>query len=394
VTVDLDLLNTVQIINAFGDRLQLGGVIENFIGSAFNDVIRLGALAVPRNVQGHTQVGGLAPGDSLRFATPNGIDDGDSISVPGLADVNYAGIEQVVLDAPPPNRGNIIAKLTSGKLTLTGDAGDNQVKIELAPGGAANKVRVTPLDGTRLNGLTTAKLFSGVTKGLVAALKGGNDLFDLIGGRISGTVTLNGAEGNDTYRVKVASTQVVKILDVEGSDGVDLSQMNRAVWVDLSGATPHTRFFKPDLPELGDRYFLQLPPGIEKVFGTPFDDVLLGNKNANVLVGNGGDDYLFGDGGRDVLIGGDGADTIDGGLGADLVIGGRTIYDADRIALAAILAEWSSPRDRPTRERNLRDGSGSADRLNGDVFLVAGTTVFPKDLFDQVFTERGDWELV
>ncbi|MEA2432567.1 MAG: hypothetical protein QOG54_24 [Actinomycetota bacterium] len=60
--------------------------------------------------------------------------------------------------------------------------------------------------------------------------------------------------------------------------------------------------------------------GIEWLFGTPFDDVLIGDSGANFLAGNGGDDILGALGGDDVIDGGDGEDEADSGEGADRCI--------------------------------------------------------------------------
>jgi hypothetical protein len=58
-----------------------------------------------------------------------------------------------------------------------------------------------------------------------------------------------------------------------------------------------------------------------------------------------------------------------------LLISGRTSYDGDTAALAAVMAEWVSSRGYWTRVANLRNGSGPV--LDGlDVRLVAGETVF------------------
>ncbi|MGH7193925.1 MAG: calcium-binding protein, partial [Candidatus Saccharimonadales bacterium] len=78
--------------------------------------------------------------------------------------------------------------------------------------------------------------------------------------------------------------------------------------------------------------------------------VFTGNGNNNVTAGGGpsvlvggvGNDTLTAGSGRDILIGGQGADSLVGSGGDDLMIAGTTAYDANDIALAAILAEWDS----------------------------------------------------
>lgn len=60
---------------------------------------------------------------------------------------------------------------------------------------------------------------------------------------------------------------------------------------------------------------------------------------SSILVGGAGNDNLVG-GGCDVLIGGVGADILNGGGNDDLLIAGATAYDANPVALWAVLAEW------------------------------------------------------
>ena len=100
-----------------------------------------------------------------------------------------------------------------------------------------------------------------------------------------------------------------------------------------------------------------------------------------MLVGGDGDDKLKSGQGSDLLIGGRGRDKLKGGGGDDLLIAGFTAFDANNTALNAILAEWTSGRDYPTRIANLR-GDGSGPRLNADFYLKAqgaDATVFDDD---------------
>jgi acrosin len=71
---------------------------------------------------------------------------------------------------------------------------------------------------------------------------------------------------------------------------------------------------------------------IQNVTGSRGNDLIVGDANANVLVGGTG---------RNILIGGGGSDTITGGGGDNILIGGRTVWDTDPIALAAIMQEWT-----------------------------------------------------
>jgi Ca2+-binding RTX toxin-like protein len=57
--------------------------------------------------------------------------------------------------------------------------------------------------------------------------------------------------------------------------------------------------------------------GVENVFGSGGDDVLIGDHRANVLIGSSGDDRLHGRGGGDCLKPSPGIDEVDGGRGFD-----------------------------------------------------------------------------
>jgi hypothetical protein len=96
ISINLDSA-AEQTVDVLGNTLTLDGQFENFIGSVFNDTVNIRALAVARNVNGNSEVIGLAPGDVLNFAGAGAVHDGDSISTPGLADVIYAGVEEVNL---------------------------------------------------------------------------------------------------------------------------------------------------------------------------------------------------------------------------------------------------------------------------------------------------------
>jgi Ca2+-binding RTX toxin-like protein len=69
---------------------------------------------------------------------------------------------------------------------------------------------------------------------------------------------------------------------------------------------------------------------VENVWGSSFNDVLIGDDfHNNTLVGLGGNDILKGGGGSDTLEGDDGDDTLKGGGGADTLIGGSGNDTAD-----------------------------------------------------------------
>jgi hypothetical protein len=80
--------------------------------------------------------------------------------------------------------------------------------------------------------------------------------------------------------------------------------------------------------------------------------------------------------------------------GDDLLIAGRTVFDGDLAALAAIMAEWTSARSYADRVANL-SGTGSGPRANGNSFLLASgpnKTVFHGGASDVLHGGSGmDW---
>jgi hypothetical protein len=130
------------------------------------------------------------------------------------------------------------------------------------------------------------------------------------------------------------------------------------------------------------------------LFGGTGNDLLQDGGGDSVLVGGDGNDLLQSNRGRDLLIGGSGSDLLQGNAGDDLLIAGTTAFDANDVALAAIMAEWTSGRSYATRIANL-SGSGSGPRANGNFFLkVSGpdATVFDDNEFDLLIGGSGmDW---
>ena len=111
----------------------------------------------------------------------------------------------------------------------------------------------------------------------------------------------------------------------------------------------------------------------------------------DVVVAGDGNDWIFGQDGRDILIGGDGRDKVFGGNGQDILIGGFTDHDDNDEALNAIRDEWTSDRSLQKRVRNIWNGSGSANRENGQYFLNGQTISNDGDL-DLLFGGFGiDW---
>ena len=118
----------------------------------------------------------------------------------------------------------------------------------------------------------------------------GNDFIN--GG--GGADTIDGGTGSDTA-VYTSSTSAVSIALLDLGSGASASGGHAT----------------------GDRLI-----SIENVFGSNFNDSLIGDAGVNVLRGFGGNDSLIGGDGNDTLDGGDGNDTIIAGSGNDTLTGG------------------------------------------------------------------------
>ena len=114
-----------------------------------------------------------------------------------------------------------------------------------------------------------------------------------------------------------------------------------------------------------------------------------------MLLGGDGDDLLTGGKGRDLLIGGLGADRLVGNADDDILISGATAYDANDVALRAILNEWTSTpelRAADCEPVGNRYGERFANRLNGDYFLQPDVTVYDDNAKDTLTGCAGrDW---
>jgi len=162
--------------------------------------------------------------------------------------------------------------------------------------------------------------------------------------------------GSTSIRVEASLSNVLKVRDFALADV-------QQIYVILAGGNDTARISSD----------LRVPVIME---GGAGNDSLYAGGGASALLGGDGTDVLVGGLGRNILVGGRDTDTLTAGPSGDVLIGGSTAYDsspsglADKRALAAILAEWSSSRDYATRINNL-NGIGTGPRLNGGYLLSA-----------------------
>jgi Ca2+-binding RTX toxin-like protein len=182
----------------------------------------------------------------------------------------------------------------SGGDALTSDGGDDT--LIAGPGGTGfSSENLTAGAGEdTLQGPTTSSGSS--------FLSGGPGDDELLGG--PGGENLFGDSGADL---------------LQGGEGFDLTSWSGAAAVNVtvgSGANDGEAGEGDDVRS-----------DVEEVFGTFFDDVIIGTAGQQQFFGQGGKDTLEGRGGGDFLDGGDGADTIEGEAGPDDLQGGPRADD-------------------------------------------------------------------
>jgi Ca2+-binding RTX toxin-like protein len=167
--------------------------------------------------------------------------------------------------------------ITEGSDTITGTAGDDTI-----------------------DGLSGGDIIYGL---------GGNDTLHgnfgwdkLWGGE--GNDTLYGDNGNDSIRGGAGDDSI------DGGDGIDRAYYDESavgVHVDLQ--------LQGSAQDTGEGF--DTLNNIEQLFGSAFDDVLIGDGSANLLYGADGNDTLYGNGGDDIFYTGTGINVVFGGDGWD-----------------------------------------------------------------------------
>jgi Ca2+-binding RTX toxin-like protein len=101
-----------------------------------------------------------------------------------------------------------------------------------------------------------------------------------------------------------------------GKDVLTYLASTSGVTIDLMLGKGFGGFAAGDIYDLSGGWF-------EVIFGSNFNDIVIGTDNAETISGLNGNDQLFGNGGNDTLIGGDGDDLLVGGTGLDTYFGGN-----------------------------------------------------------------------
>ena len=129
---------------------------------------------------------------------------------------------------------------------------------------------------------------------------------DTLEGR-GGNDSLSGSYDSDTYVFAGNNLGTDEIYEAANSDNdvLDFTGMTHGLRIDLSKTGSNYAVNSTDL-----KLKLSTDTAIETVYGTDYEDVILGNSRDNFLFGRGGEDSLQGNAGTDELHGGDNSDIL------------------------------------------------------------------------------------
>ena len=292
-----------DVAGGIGNMFIARGVeIENAIGGSGNDTLTGNDLNNELSGgNGSDDLNGGDGDDTLRGgAGADDMDGGTGTDTANYDDITAGGVgvnlgANTTWGAATGDSFTSIENLTGSKFndTLIGDTGANTIK-----GGKGNDV----LDGRQGNDV----------------LEGGDGNDTLRGGWGAGADTLSGGAGDDTleggdgndylsggtgadHHNGGAGSDYADFRDIDGG-GVGVNLIAGSAWGNATGDTFTS---------------------IENIWGSLYNDKLVGTNDRNILIGGGGHDDVSGRGGNDVIYGGWGHDVIDGGTGNDYLNGGH-----------------------------------------------------------------------
>jgi hypothetical protein len=310
--------------------------------------------------------GPLTDTDTLRVNGTPGDDDLvlDATSITrGAETVDYAGIEQLTLDAGDGN-DTITINGTGADTTVLGGNGDDTFIVNR------------------------------------------NDSF---------TLTLDGQEGSDSYEINLGQLIGPVVIDDTGTTGTDTLLVNGTAGDDtiiltdtsisgLGGGSPFNLTFSGiDVLAVDAKAGNDLVDGSAltisvTIYGGDGDDTLIGGSNDDHIYGQNGNDDLIGNLGSDYLDGGDGSDGILGDMGTierELVSGGglATLLTTQNGKLEALIDRPGTIRRKVTLTNEDQGGNDTLIGGAGDDYLHGGAgndSLSGGDGIDALFGDNGD----
>ena len=360
-TVDLAIQGVAQNTGHGLDTL-IG--IEHVSGTIYGDTLSgdaganwlWGGVAGPGGTSGDDVLSGRGGDDLLEVSVGNHTLDGgseiDTVSFFSNGDIGLAGPTGVTVDLRLQGSAQDTGH---GLMTLTA--------IENLSGSVVNDLLIGDAGANVLAGMDGADSLVG-GDGDDTLLGDGQFAIDFPVVGTSGPITRFDDRGYAADDVLNGGNGFNTLDGGAGSDTADYGDAEGAITVVL-GSGYGERLDATGTTTLGTDTLI----GIENASGGAFNDLLLGDGNANVLSGQAGDDVLRGLGGDDVMNGGDGDDLLRGGLGIDTFNGGDGF---DRISLFENGATAGAWVDLQTQQV-LNDGFGNVESLSSIEGIGLGT---------------------
>ena len=300
--------------NAGADRLDGGRGIDwvSYLGSG---------TGVRINLATGTVGGGDAEGDVLT-AIENLMGSGydDVLRGDGVGNVLY-GLDGA--DELYGNGGDDVLQGGAGADQLDGGEGIDTLSYQDSDQGIIVNLVENTVEGGHAQGDVIRSIENVIGTDYADVIRGDDGANHLAGG--AGDDRLHGGAGAD-------------LLDGgEGIDWIDYWSSDAGVMVNLKEGTAEGGHAEGDVIV-----------AVERVWGSRYRDVLIGDDGDNLLDGHHGDDELYGKSGDDWMIGGPGADKLDGGEGSD----GVSYWHSDTGVTV-----------------NLEDGTGRGGYAEGDVIV-------------------------
>ncbi|WP_051213302.1 M10 family metallopeptidase [Rubritepida flocculans] len=327
-------------------------LIENAIGGSGDDVISGHDLANElRGGPGNDRLYGLGGNDVLMGGPgADWLDGGAGIDAASYADAAAGMVVDMMTGAHSGDAaGDVLISIenlvgsafadvligNNGANRLEGGAGND---VLIGSGGADQLIGGAGLDWASYIIETGAAVFVNLGTGATGGAAAGDSfssIENLIGTRFAdvligdaGVNEIHGAEGDDALFGGAGNDVLV------GGDGNDF--LDGGTGFDLLEGGAGFDYARYDGAGVSEGVFVWLGQrtgfagqaqgdtliGIEGLVGSPFDDILLGDGDANVLLGQGGNDILLGLEGNDSIYGGAGNDQLRGNAGADFLNGG------------------------------------------------------------------------
>lgn len=317
-----------RIIDQRADSPTGTDIARNIEVIAFNDV-----AAAPSDLLNHAPTGAAssvtAAYESAYTFTPtdftfSDVDPGDTMEAVRIDSLPLAAAGTLALSGTPLVGGEeiAIAEIIAGNLIFTPTTGGS--------GTAFASFTFSVGDGEAFAAAPSTMSVDVLAEGVLIGTEGddtliGGDDSDTLQGA-AGNDRLNGGTGNDRLVGDDGNDQLLGELGndwliggagadtLDGGDGVDWTRYDdalAAVSINLNTGV-HSGI---DGDVLID---------IEGVYGSAFDDTLVGSSGNDGFQGRDGRDRIAGDAGNDTLSGNGGSDTLEGGAGNDLLSGGAS----------------------------------------------------------------------